>query len=257
MKLSEQFQEEIKILKGLKGKALIQHLFQYYKWRILAILLCFVILLSAVVNAIVKKDYVLSGMLLNYTEDVSGDRLSELTSDFLAAYEINEKENTIEFITSLSYLTDDPQFATDTYMAVENLTARITGKMLDFVVCDINSMENLAYSEFFVDLSTVLTKEQMEAYEPYFRYMDMAFVEKIKEIVDSENYDVEIELPDSAKPEEMEKPIPVFIDISGSGYCDAIYPNEKDTVVLAIALNAPHEDMMQDFIDFLMEHKQK
>mgnify|MGYP003463764720 CR=1 FL=1 len=72
MKLSEQFQEEIKILKGLKGKALIQHLFQYYKWRILAILLCFVILLSAVVNAIVKKDYV-------YV-DIPSDGMDEVVS---------------------------------------------------------------------------------------------------------------------------------------------------------------------------------
>ena len=90
--------------------------------------------------------------------------------------------------------------------------------MLDFVVCDITSMENLAYSEFFVDLSTVLTKEQLDAYAPYLLYMDMAFLEDLKEIVESENYDVEIEVPDSTKPETMEKPIPVFINISGSAY---------------------------------------
>lgn len=253
MKLSDQLREELAILKGLKGKELAQHLFQYYKWRILAILLCFAILLSAVVNAIVKKDYVLTGILLNYTEDVSGDRLSALTSDFLSANGIDEKEYTLELITSLSYLQDNKEFATDSYMTVENLTARIAGKLLDFVVCDRNAMENLAYSEFFVDLSTVLTKEQMEAYAPYLLYMDMAFMEKIKEIVESENYDVEIELPDSRKPETMEKPIPVFIDISGSDYSGAICPSKKNDVVLAIAANAPHEEMLREFIDFLMK----
>ena len=253
MKLSDQFREELAILKALKGKERLQHLFQYYKWRILAILLCFAILLSAVVNAIIKKDYVLTGILLNYTEDVSGDRLSALTSDFLTANGIDEREYTLELITSLSYLQDNAEFATDSYMAVENLTARVTGKMLDFVVCDLGTIENLAYSEFFVDLSTVLTKEQMEAYAPYLLYMDMAFVEKIKEIVESENYDVEIEIPDSKKPEIMEKPIPVFINISGSDYSDAIYPSEKNDVVLAIAANAPHEEMLREFVDFLMK----
>lgn len=253
MKLSDQFREELAILKALKGKERLQHLFQYYKWRILAIVLCFAILLSAVVNAIIKKDYVLTGILLNYTEDVSGDKLSALTSDFLTANGIDEKEYTLELITSLSYLQDNAEFATDSYMAVENLTARVTGKMLDFVVCDLDTIENLAYSEFFVDLSTVLTKEQMEAYAPYLLYMDMAFVEKIKEIVESENYDVEIELPDSKKPETMEKPIPVFIDISGSDYSDAIYPGEKKDIVLAIAVNAPHEEMLREFVDFLMK----
>ena len=253
MKLSDQFREELAILKALKGKERLQHLFQYYKWRILAIFLCLVVLVSSVVNAVTKKDYVLSGILLNYTAETLEDGLSKLTSDFLSEQAINEKEYTIELITSLSYLKDNAEFATDSYMTVENLTARIAGKLLDFVVCDRNSMENLAYSEFFVDLSTVLTKEQMEAYAPYLLYMDMAFVEKIKEIVESENYDVEIELPDSKKPETMEKPIPVFINISGSSYADAIYPGEKKDIVLAIAANAPHEEMLREFVDFLMK----
>ena len=252
MKLSDQFREELAILKALKGRDRVQHLYQYYKWRILAILLCFAILLSAVVNAVVKKDYVLSGILLNYTEDVYGDRLSALIDDFLDANDIDKKEYTLELITSLSYLQDDAEFATDSYMAVENLTARIAGKMLDFVVCDLYSMENLAYSEFFADLSTVLTPEQMEAYAPHLLYMDLAFVEKLKEIVDTENYDVEIQIPDSRKPEMMEKPIPVFIDISGSDYLD---PNKSKTTVLAIAIDTPHKDMVRNFVDFIMQHK--
>jgi len=255
MKLSEQFREELAILKGLKGKELAQHLFQYYKWRILAILLCFAILLSVVVNAIVKKDYILSGVLLNYTEVVSDGNLSALTDDFLAEYGIDKKEYTLELITSLTYLRDNTEFATDTYMTVENLTARITGKMLDFVVCDITSMENLAYSEFFVDLSTVLTKEQLDAYAPYLLYMDMAFLEDLKEIVESENYDVEIEVPDSTKPETMEKPIPVFINISGSAYFDSANTDQENITAIAIAVNAPHKDMVRNFVDFLMKHK--
>ena len=253
MKLSEQFQEELAILKALKGKERMQHLFQYYKWRIFAILLCFALLLSMVVNAIIQKDYILSGVLLNYTEAMSDSDLSAMTDDFLTECGIDKKEYTLELITSLSYLRDNAEFSTDTYMTVENLTARITGKMLDFVVCDITSMENLAYSEFFVDLSTVLTKEQLDAYAPQLLYMDMAFLEDLKEIVESENYDVEIEVPDSSKPETMEKPVPVFINISGSAYFDSAYTDQNDITAFAIAVNAPHKEMLREFIDFLMK----
>ena len=255
MKLSEQLREELAILKALKGKERIQHLYQYYKWRILAILLCFALLLSVVVNAITKKDYILSGVMLNYTEVMSDGNLSALTDDFLAEYGIDEKKNTLELITSLTYLRDNAEFATDTYMTVENLTARIAGKMLDFVVCDITSMENLAYSEFFVDLSTVLTKEQLDAYAPYLLYMDLAFLEELKEIVESENYDVEIEVPDSSNPETMEKPVPVFIDISDSAYLGSLGTDENKKTVIAVAADAPHKDMVRNFIDFLMHHK--
>lgn len=255
MKLRDQLREEMAILKALKGKERMQHLFQYYKWRIFAILLVFALLLSLVVNAIIKKDYILSGVLLNYTETTSDDNLSAMTDAFLTEYGIDKKEYTLELVTSLTYLRDNAEFSTDTYMAVENLTARITGKMLDFVICDITSMENLAYSEFFVDLSTVLTKEQLDAYAPYILYMDMAFLEKLEEIVESENYDVEIEVPDSTKPETMEKPVPVFIDISGSAYFRSLNTDRENMTVMAIAVNAPHEDAVRNFVDFLMNHK--
>lgn len=253
MKLSDQFREELAILKALQGKERLQHLFQYYRWRILAVLLCLVVLVSAVVNAVTKKDIVLSGILLNYAAEVPEGGLSKLTDDFFAQQAINGKENTIEFITSLSYLQDNAEFATDSYMAVENLTARISGKLLDFVVCDRYSMENLAYSEFFADLSTVLTEEQLEAYGPHLLYMDMAFLDKIKDIVENKNYDEEIKVPDSTKPETMERPVPVFINISGSSYANALYPNGKEDIVLAIAINVPHPELIRDFVDFLMK----
>lgn len=253
MKLREQLREELAILKALKGEERLQHLFRYYKWRILAILLCLVVLVSSVVNAVTKKDIVLSGILLNYAAEEPEGGLSKLTDDFFEQQAIDGKENTIEFITSLSYLQDNAEFATDSYMAVENLTARISGKLLDFVVCDRYSMENLAYSEFFADLSTVLTEEQLDAYGSRLLYMDMAFLDKIKDIVENENYDEEIKVPDSTKPETMERPVPVFINISGSSYANALYPNAKKDIVLAIAINVPHPELIRDFVDFLMK----
>lgn len=69
----------------------------------------------------------------------------------------------------------------------------------------------------------------------------------------SEKFDVEIAIPECDDPENMEKPIPVFVDMSQSEYLTAIYSNKENPLVFAVAGNAPNKEVIQIFVDFLIK----
>ena len=80
------------------------------------------------------------------------------------------------------------------------------------------------------------------------------------EVVDEDEVDLDkgedtesIPVPDATKPETMEKPIPVMIDMSQSGKLTEVYGDSGNALTFGIVANAPNTDMVLNFIDFLME----
>ena len=63
----------------------------------------------------------------------------------------------------------------------------------------------------------------------------------------------EIPCPDPTKPEEMEKPIPVFIDVTSCEKMKNIYSYSPDTLAIAVAVNAPNPDRISDLLAYLFE----
>lgn len=200
------------------------------------------------------KKVILSGMLLNHDPEVSEDMLSEAGTAFLAGLQADNAD--VALLTDWTYVTDDEEKAEDNYYTIQALSTYVQEGLLDFVTGDQSNMVLLAYGDFFVDLSTVLSAEQMEQYAPYLRYMDMALVEEAQKL-DNEDMMAIIngetaEFPDCTKPETMEKPIPVFIDVSGCPQITAFYQDENEPLVFAVMQNAPDPDVIAQWIDFIM-----
>lgn len=202
------------------------------------------------------KKVILSGMLLNHDPEVSEDMLFEAGSAFLADLQTGLDHADVALLTDWTYVTDGEEKAEDNYYTIQALSTYVQEGLLDFVTGDQPNMVLLAYGDFFVDLSTALSAEQMEQYAPYLRYMDMALVEEAQKL-DNEDMMAIIngetaEFPDCTKPETMEKPIPVFIDVSGCPQITAFYQDENEPLVFAVMQNAPDPDVIAQWIDFIM-----
>ena len=53
--------------------------------------------------------------------------------------------------------------------------------------------------------------------------------------------------------EEMEKPIPVFIDVTQCEKMANIYDYSSDTITITVAVNAPNPDRISDLLAYLFE----
>jgi hypothetical protein len=77
-------------------------------------------------------------------------------------------------------------------------------------------------------------------------------VEHRQEREDRMESSADIEIPDSQKPEEMERPIPIFISTDGNQKMSAVYGNTRG-LILGISVNAPNPEMVQKFIAYLLK----
>ena len=171
-----------------------------------------------------------------------------LGQNFLIDQKIDTEEYGVSFGTGLTLINGD---TSSSYESSQALMTQAAGGALDFIAGPNSVLLDYAYGGLFVDLSTVLSEEELELYKPYLHYIDEAVVELRQEREDNmEAYD-DIELPDSQKPEEMERPIPIFISMDGNEKMSSVYGNTRG-LILGVSVNAPNPEMLQKFIAYLL-----
>lgn len=234
----------IQQLKALKEKTLkhkIEHIFTYYRIPIIAILLTAVFAVSYVNHLISAKDTVLHIACLDTT--VLKENEETFISALSQAAGIDCKKETIVIST-------DPALQGEVYDG-EVLAAQIIGGMIDILAFDEETGMQWLYQDVFADLSEVLTIEQQEKYKNNFLYVDAAVLEKADNPNETSGT---ISFPDPAKPEEMEKPVPVALRVTNNAeFADVFFPDSKSTVVVGIVVNAPNMSHALYFLEYLMK----
>ncbi len=233
-------------------KERIAYFLSYYKWYAVACIGVIAVLVGMLIGNLLQKETVISGVMLNSTNASSQSAYDDFSQRFLDEMELSNKDFKVSITSNLTYLPNSKENAENNYATVQSLLAQTSGALLDFVVGNLSSAQNLAYSRFFMDLSKVLSQEQMQRFAPYIHYIDLAVIEKIDEAVASGNYDVDIKIPDSKKPEEMEQPVAAFIDVSASQWLSDIYTLKAEPIVFGVAENAPRKEAIQRLIDCLL-----
>ena len=241
----------MKKLQGFTTQEKLEYIRQYYIWHIVVILAVVVIVVSSIVSAITKKDAVLNGIMLNVGNE---DRLAATTlcDDFLREQGMDTNKVKVDLNSNMIYMPESDENIDSNYATLDVLAARITGKMLDFVTGNYDAMLVLSYSDYFIDLSQVMTEEQLNAYAGRLLYIDGAVLEAFRNAADTGDYSVDIKIPDPKKPELMEKPIPVFLDMEASESLKAVYPNTTEKILFAVTANYPNHQNLISFIDYLI-----
>lgn len=211
-----------------------------------------VVILAVLVLLTDNKYTAMTGIIMNTSNSVSKEMLDEVKDDAFQATRLDSEKADIKLIRGLDYYPNDKTKAEANYEFMHTLVSQTEKGGLDFLTGDMETVITLAYSSFFQDLSQVLSEDQITAYKPYLRYIDLAVVEKIKQAAGA-NADIDIEIPDCTKPERMEKPIPVMIAMSKYESLAALYPDEPGSVVFAVFKNSPTNSILCRWIDYLMK----
>ena len=233
-------------MKSKPPKERLQYFWDYYKWHTLILFMVAVLLIQGVVGIITRKEIVFSGVLLNCVIDVNDDAFLD---GFYKHAGVNGKKQEAAFYTDIT-LTGKNSQADST--AFQRIMAGIATKDTDFVVGQTDSFQLCAYStsRIFIDLREFLDEDTFEKLSGRLYYVDSAVIEKMSVPV-GQIQDTSIAIPDPFKPEEMEEPIPVGIDISDrKDFQEAYYfPNTK--LYLGVASNAPRPEITKAFINYL------
>ena len=256
MELIDEIREDRKRLKGKSWKEKASHIFTYYKFPILAALVVVCIAVSLICSRIGSPETALSGILLNgcrYDSMLSDEDPSSFSEEFLDELHLDRSHYTLSFRMNLTYSqsSDSVSNSYSDYQSLMTIVSYAAAEELDFITGDLGAMVGLAYQGYFADLSEVLTEEQYAVYAPCFLYIDWEVLEAINDQA-AESQESVPEIPDCRKPETMERPVPVLIDMSRSDTLQSVYCYSFDTIAFGMIANAPHPDNTLKYIDYLM-----
>ena len=239
--------------KKIRNKSLKQK-FSYF-WTYYKAYFIVAVLIAALVSTFVFKrkepEIILSGSMLNVfvkTDQASPEE--KIANEFRKYYEYDPRKKSIELNTALFYVANSKNETYENYQTMQSLLTKTAVGKLDFITGDIQTMLELTYNGFFFDLREVLSKEQIEKFEPYILYADKFVMDKKNE-KSSLDSGLSIDIPDCRSPDKMVEPIPILIDISKSKIINETYNYSNDTISLGISGNR-NTEIMNYFLDFII-----
>jgi len=238
---------------SLKDK--IAYFFDYYTLHTVVIAAVLIFVFSFVYQQVTKPDIVLNGLVLNVLNIDEGDPVEDLRNEFMKYIDMDEKKYDISLNSSLvvNMGSASHQAQYSDYEASQAIMVQCAAGTVDFISSPLSAILNYGYGDLFVNLEDILSEEEMEKYKPYLLYVDLAVIDKKNEAIDNDQNADAIPCPDPTKPEEMEKPIPVFIDVTKCEKMANIYSYSSDTLAVAVAVNAPNPDRISDFLAYLFD----
>lgn len=248
MAAMDEFRKEREAIKHAPFKEKVAYIWDYYKWFIIVGVLAVVMIVSYIYSIVTKKDVLLNGILLNvyHTEADSSD----LISGFYELQDIDTKEEEINLNSSLFYNVESPQ----SMQTLQVLMTWNSAEQVDFISCsDVETMTDLAYRGYFADLSETLNPADYEKYSDRFYYMDEdVFIRRREAANKGEDINV-IKIPDPTKPEDMKKPVPIFMKVTDSELMRKAYGIQDEELVFGISSTAAHPDMALRFLEYIIE----
>ena len=248
MSLMDEFKEERDSIKHAPFKKKLEYFLDYYKWHTMGALFILFAIGIFIFTASKSTETVLYAMFFNTDREEVFDE--EMGNDFLAYAGIEDDRQEALIDTSYRLSSDSSQSGVET--TYQKLSIFTETSQLDVLGGSMECINICMYNAYLRDLRTILTEAQLEKYEPYFLYADEALLTARQEAAkNSEEY--ELIYPDPAKPEEMETPIPVAIDVSKCEKIQKIYPDCTETIAVGVSIGTIQEENVQLFIDYLFE----
>lgn len=223
-----------------------QYFLDYYKWHAVSLLLAIALLIQGVVSIVNRKEVVFSGILLNCVISIDDD-------DFLQGFydyaDINSQKQQAAFYTDIILTEKNNK---NDINAFQRIMAGIATKDTDFIVGQQENFRLCAYntSRIFVDLREFLDEDTLENFSDRLYYVDGAVIEKLSVPV-GELVDTNIIYPNPTKPEAMEDPIPVGIDVSDRKDFQEAYYFPDTALYLGVIANTPRTELTKQFIAYL------
>jgi len=201
----------------------LDHLWTYYKWVLVVLAVLIVIVCVSVTgykNTHTKLMF--SGAILN--TNVSLDGQNFLDTEFvqtLGGDPEKQKSYLINLLFEDPMTTDQVEYA---YNAVLKITASISVQELDYILTDTVGLETCLSQDALLDLSQVLTPEELEQYGSSLKYLQY---------------------------EGTDKKIPVAVELENHPFAASGYMTYTQPTYLAFIANTPRLETCRQFWDYI------
>lgn len=152
---------------GFKGR--LEYFFYYYKWHVIIGAIILIFCGSMIYELLTKKDVALQVVYVNGFPNVES---AEFMADFQKTIDIDE--NKAETLLDDTFYIDAESPSYYDEQSIEKLLVMCSAGTVDVCVVDESYFMNMAEGGYFLDLSTVLTDEQMEQYSDRIVWYDCA-----------------------------------------------------------------------------------
>ncbi len=266
MSVAEEIREEQrKALSTMSTKEKFAYFWDYYKVHVLVSVVVIAMAATFIYQYITNKDYGFYATLVNATLTDQNHELSgEWTTQFQEYAGIDPQEYQVYIDTSVVLSQD-----TSTQYSISNeekMFAMVQVGAINAIVAETETFEKYAQFEYFYNLESILTPEQIEKYRPYFYYTDAATFDTGN---DDTYYDAAMRKDpgaltiDHRSPSGMEQPVAAGIILTAdnrladAGYYAYLADSEYDyqgypsEAVLGIPVSCKEPELAIRFLEFL------
>lgn len=245
MAAMDEFRDLREKIKDQPLKKKVSYIWYYYKWFIMGGFALIAVIIGTIHGYVTRTENLMYGVVVNAV--THGDDIA-LIEDFSEYAQIDTKEYDVQLNDTL-VITDEMNETT--INSTQTIMVYMSAEQLDITVMDPECFHKLAYNDIYLDLRTCLSKEELATLEGKLYYIDMAAVEEINERAEANETTEVVKTPDPLKPEEMEKPVPVGIDVSSCEKLMEVYYYEDGVAYLGITNNTNHVDMVKTFLTYI------
>lgn len=206
---------------GFKGR--LTYFFYYYKWHVLISLVLIIFAVTFIYGRVTQKDTILQVIMVNGFPNIEAETIME---DFNRNITMNPKKEQTLLDTSFYINTDSPTMFDE--QNSEKLFVMSAAGVVDVVLANKDYFLTMAETGYLLDMSKILTDEQMQQYKDRFLYYDSP-----------NNY---------AEGEEL-----VGIDVTDSPLLKNTQSYPNDQVYFCIIMNSSHTDLALTFLEYLDE----
>ena len=225
--LKESFANFRRTMKGMSWEECIDHIWAYYKWEMLLILVIALVvygLISWIFSTPVQT--VFSGNITNC--QITDRGYQYLTEDYLQTLNVETDESRITLgFTNTAGLNMDTANPAGMDGGVR-VAVMVADGSLDYIISDTVGLEFYAIQGSYENIQNVLTQEQLSQ-----------FSDKLYYHTD----------------EESGESIPIAIDISDLAFADDCMEDGKK-IYLGFPIHAPHPALLTEFFEYILAWQQ-
>lgn len=250
MAVMDEFQEERAALKDQGAKAKLAYFWDYYKWHVIISVIVIGCIISFASQLLRSKDYVMTAVMLNASQVAEDETVLE--NDFMEYAGIDSGKEAVLFDTSIQTQSSSDLLGDVTYTSNEKLMVYIAANQVDAMITDTASYQKYAYGSYMIDLTELLTDEELSAYEGDIYYADRAEVQRIEKASDDLDDTYEPTYPeDPYDPSTMEDPVPVGIRLDDNAILTENFYFRGDGIVFGFVAGGQYTENAVKLLTYL------
>ena len=258
-------EEQKKALSTMSTKEKFAYFWEYYKIHTLAAIIIIAVVVSLIKQYVTSKDIGFYAVLIDAVTTDSNYGLNDRWSEeFLEYAQIDSGEYDVYIDTSVSMSESiDAQYVIANQ---QKLFAMLMSGNVSAFVAHTETFETYAQFDYFYDMESLLSEEELSKYSPYLYYTDAATFDDTSDIpsdTESEQADSGTLIINHRDPSAMEQPVAVGIiltednKIADAGYYAYLreggyeYQGYPSDTVLGIPLTCKEPDLVIRFLEYI------